>query len=253
MWHCLLHMKQVVDCFPYNVGQVLFSGCVKLQHIGRNKIMLKYMWIQSIQSRLIWWRVIKQAIQVLGCFQLPGIMFTSWQHGSVCYHAATWGDGSISVAQKWASGSHYGFPVYSNYHQLNASLSVILANTIPPLSPLCSQWWHQQTAHLHNAIHAVCHLSNTTSFFIEMKVMKKNLCRNSLFLQTNFCIKKPAGWSQTILHMRPRDDVTTHGLQLGISKSSKTLLMRLRADNEHSGILVPIPSYYQETSWCVGE
>lgn len=30
-----------------------------------------------------------QAIQELGCFQLPGMVFTSWQHGAVCYHVAT--------------------------------------------------------------------------------------------------------------------------------------------------------------------
>ncbi len=43
------------------------------------------------------------AIQELGCFQLPGIVYKSLQHGAVHYHAATWGDGRGWMAQEWAS------------------------------------------------------------------------------------------------------------------------------------------------------
>ncbi len=44
------------------------------------------------------------AMQELGCFQLPGIVYRSLQHGAVNYHAATWGDGHGWMAQQWASG-----------------------------------------------------------------------------------------------------------------------------------------------------
>ena len=41
------------------------------------------------------------AMQELGCFQLPGIVYRSLQHGAVHYHAATWGDGRGSTAKQW--------------------------------------------------------------------------------------------------------------------------------------------------------
>ncbi len=44
-------------------------------------------------------------MQELGCFQLPGIVYRSLQHGAVHYHAATWGHGRGWMAQQWASGS----------------------------------------------------------------------------------------------------------------------------------------------------
>ncbi len=57
------------------------------------------------------------AMQELGCFQLPGIVYRSLQHGAVHYHAATWGDGRGWMAQQWASGSHHGISVHSKCHQ----------------------------------------------------------------------------------------------------------------------------------------
>ncbi len=45
------------------------------------------------------------AMQELGCFLLPGIVYRSFQHGVVHYHAATWGDGLGWMAQQWASWS----------------------------------------------------------------------------------------------------------------------------------------------------
>ncbi len=69
------------------------------------------------------------AMQELGCFQLPGIVYRSLQHGAVHYHAATWGDSHGWMAQQWPSGSRHGISVHSKY-----------------------------TAHPHNAMHGVCHL-----------------------------------------------------------------------------------------------
>ncbi len=45
------------------------------------------------------------AMQELGCFQLPGIVYRSLQHGAVHYHAATWGNGRGWIAQQWVTVS----------------------------------------------------------------------------------------------------------------------------------------------------
>jgi hypothetical protein len=34
-----------------------------------------------------------QAMEKLGYFQLPGIVYRSLQHGAMHYHSETWGDG----------------------------------------------------------------------------------------------------------------------------------------------------------------
>ncbi len=55
-------------------------------------------------------------MQELGCFQLPGIVYRSLQHGAVHYHPATWGDRCGWMAQQWASESHHGISVQSKCH-----------------------------------------------------------------------------------------------------------------------------------------
>ncbi len=52
------------------------------------------------------------AMQELGWFQLPLIVYRSLQHGVLHYHAATWGDGRGCIAQKWASGSRHEYWVW---------------------------------------------------------------------------------------------------------------------------------------------
>ncbi len=47
------------------------------------------------------------AMQELGCFQLPGIVYRSLQHGAVHYHAATWGDDRGWMNQQWATQVSY--------------------------------------------------------------------------------------------------------------------------------------------------
>ncbi len=97
-----------------------------------------------------------------GCFQLPGIVYRSLQHGAVHYHAATWGDG----VDAWHNNGPQDLVTVSLCIQ-NAinkcnlcSLSITYACPYHnphrhhgPLDPKC---WHQQTAYLHDAIHAVC-------------------------------------------------------------------------------------------------
>ena len=81
-------VDQVVDCGLWNVGLLLFNGCAKLLDIGRNWNTLSYpehpkhaQWV-TCPVRML-------AMKELGCFQLPGIVYRSLQHGAVHYHAAT--------------------------------------------------------------------------------------------------------------------------------------------------------------------
>ncbi len=50
-------VDQVVDCGLWNVGPLLFNGCVKLLDIGRNWNMLSYTPTQSISNMLNGWHV----------------------------------------------------------------------------------------------------------------------------------------------------------------------------------------------------
>ncbi len=50
-------VDQVVDCGLWNVGPLLFNGCVKLMDIGRNRNTLSYTQIQSIPNMLNGWHV----------------------------------------------------------------------------------------------------------------------------------------------------------------------------------------------------
>ncbi len=50
-------VDQVVDCGLWNVGPLLFNGCVKLLDIGRNWNTLSYTPIQSIPNMLNGWHV----------------------------------------------------------------------------------------------------------------------------------------------------------------------------------------------------
>ncbi len=95
---CLVHcntspshrVDQVVDCGLWNIGPLLFNGCANLLDIGRNWNTLSYTAIQ--QSKHAQWvtcPVSMMAMQELECFQLPGIVYRSLQHGAVHYHAAT--------------------------------------------------------------------------------------------------------------------------------------------------------------------
>ncbi len=52
------------------------------------------------------------AMQELGCFQLPGIVYRSLQHGAciiMLQHEV--------MAQQWASGSRHGISVHLKFHQ----------------------------------------------------------------------------------------------------------------------------------------
>ncbi len=84
----LHRVGQVVDCGLWNVGPLLFNGCAKLLDIGRNWNTLSYT-EHPKHARWVTCPVSMLAMQELGCFQLPGIVYRSLQHGAVHYHAAT--------------------------------------------------------------------------------------------------------------------------------------------------------------------
>ncbi len=86
------------------------------------------------------------AMQELGCFQLPGIVYRSLQHGDLHYHAATWGDGCGWMAQQWASGSRHGISVHSN--AINKIHLCLLS-----LTYACP--YHNPTATMGHSIHNV--------------------------------------------------------------------------------------------------
>ncbi len=103
-------VDQIVDCGLWNVGPLLFNGCVKLLDIGRNWNTLSHAEHPKHAQRVTC-PVNILAMQELGCFQLPGIVYRFLQHGAMHYHAATWGDGREWMAQQWASGSRHGISV----------------------------------------------------------------------------------------------------------------------------------------------
>ncbi len=82
-------VDQVVDCGLWDVGPLLFNSCAKLLDIVRNCNAVVYtdpehhkhaQWVTCGLSML--------AMEELGCFQLPGIVYRSLQHGDVHYHSA---------------------------------------------------------------------------------------------------------------------------------------------------------------------
>ncbi len=128
--HCntipLHRVDQVVDLWPVECWSTLQWPCEvagywqELEHAVENadpEHLKRAPWVSCPVSML--------AMQELGCFQLPGIVYRSLQHRAVHYHAATWGDGRGWMAQQWASGSHHGISVHSKCHQWNAPVFVV--------------------------------------------------------------------------------------------------------------------------------
>ncbi len=110
--HHLQHrVDQVVDCGLWNVGPLLFWLCEvagywqELEHAGvyADPEHPKHaQWVTYPASRLV--------MQELGCFQLPGIVYRSLQHGAVGpgRHAATWW-------WSWMNGTTMGLRILSQY------------------------------------------------------------------------------------------------------------------------------------------
>ncbi len=98
-------------------GPLLFNGCVKLLDIEQEHAVVYADPEHPKHAQWVTCSVSMLAVQELGCFQLPGIVYRSLQHGAVHYHAATWGDGRGWITQQWPSGSRHGISVHSKCHQ----------------------------------------------------------------------------------------------------------------------------------------
>jgi hypothetical protein len=74
---------------------------------------LSYTLIQSIPNMLNGWHLVSmQAMEELGHFQLPGMVYRPLWHRAVHYHAETWGDGGEWIAWQWASGSQLAISMH---------------------------------------------------------------------------------------------------------------------------------------------
>ena len=92
--------------------RLLIVACGMLFHFS--SMAVRSCWIlagtgtqcRTRQSRATWVTclVSMQAMEELGHFQLPGIVYRSLQHGAVHYHAETRGDGGWRITRQWASG-----------------------------------------------------------------------------------------------------------------------------------------------------
>ncbi len=131
----LHRVGQVVDCGLWNVGPLLYNGCTKLLDIGRNWNTLWYMPIQSILNIATWGRA-------LSCMQHEVMVVDEWHNNGPQYLVKVY-----LCIQNAINKMHL------------CSLSITFA--CPYHGPLDPRHWHQQTAHPHDATHAVCHLPCT--------------------------------------------------------------------------------------------
>jgi hypothetical protein len=84
-------VHQAVDCGLWTVVSLLFNGCAMLLDTAGNWNTLSYTSIQGIPNMLKWvtFLVSMQAMEELGHYLLPGIVYRSLRHGAVHYHAET--------------------------------------------------------------------------------------------------------------------------------------------------------------------
>ncbi len=131
-----------------DVGPLLFNGCVKLLDIGRNWNTLAYtpdpehpkhaQWVTCPVSML--------AMQELGCFQLPGIVYRSLQHGACIIMLQH----EVMVVDEW----------HNNGPQDLVTVSLCIQNAINKMH-LCSFSityacpYHNLTATMGHSIHNV--------------------------------------------------------------------------------------------------
>ncbi len=104
-------VDQVVDCGLWDVGPLLFNGVVYAdpEHLKHAQ------WVTCPVSIL--------TMQELGCFQLPGIVYRSLQHGAVHYHA----EHEVMVMDEW----------HNNGPQDLVTVSLCIQNAINKMH-LCS-------------------------------------------------------------------------------------------------------------------
>ncbi len=152
--------------------------------IGRNWNTLSYTPIQSIPKMLngMTCPMNMLAIQELGCFQLPAIVYRSLQHEAM-------------ALDEWhKNGPQDLITVFlciqnaiNKMHQTPSNVSICPLKSVTMTN--CSQ---------------VEILMRTTSMQI-LETVSDSLCRNSLVMQTDCCSSCPGGWSQRILEVKMLD------------------------------------------------
>ncbi len=177
--HAVLHMEcntcntshrvdQVFDWGLWNVGPVLFNGCAKFLDIGRNWNTLSYTPIQSIPNMLNGWHV------RWVCWPCKNWDIFSFQE--LCADPCNKGlciimlQHEVMVIDEWHKNGPKDLVTVSLCIQnaINKMYLCLLSITHRHHGPLNPQRWHQQTAHPHNAIHAVCHLPCTVKTGIHL-------------------------------------------------------------------------------------
>ncbi len=108
--HLLHRVDQVVDCGLWDVGSLLFNGCVKLLDIGRNWNTLSYTPIQSIPNMLNGWHIRRV------CWPCKNWDVFSFQE--LCTDACIMGPCIIMLNMRWWSwmnGTTMGLRISSRY------------------------------------------------------------------------------------------------------------------------------------------
>ncbi len=162
-------VDQVVDCGLWDVGPLLFNGCVKLLDIGRNWNTLSYTPIQSIPNMLNVWHV------RWVCWPSKNWEVFSFQE--LCTDPCNMGpciimlQHEVMVVDERHNNGPQDFVTVSLCIQNAINkihlCSLSITNVCPYHNPSAtmghsiSQHWHQQTTHPQDVIHAVCHLPCT--------------------------------------------------------------------------------------------
>ncbi len=250
---CLTHcntspshtVDQVVDCGQWNVGPLLFNGCVKLLDIDRNWNTLLYMPIQSIPNMLNGWHVrwvcwpcknwdvfsfqelftdhcnMGQCIIML----LHEVMVVDEWHNngpqdlvtvSLCIQNA------INKMHLCSLSITYTCPYHNPTATIgqsihNFDISKPLTHTTPyTLSAICPVQWKPGFIREENTSPkcqtpsnvSIFPLKSVTTTSVQMsfpETVSDSLCRNSLVMQTDCYSSCPGGWCQTILEVKMLD------------------------------------------------
>lgn len=112
---CIIYIV-IYYIYIYNANATLFAAIFHEKPISCDTLVdcrMLVLFISALHpepAQRLTYPVSLLAMQELGCFQLPGIVRRSWQHGAVLDHAATGGDGGGFRTRSWASGSHLKMP-----------------------------------------------------------------------------------------------------------------------------------------------
>ncbi len=190
-------VDQVVDCGLWNVGPLLFNGCVKLLDIGRDWTTLSYTPIQSIPNMLNGWYV------RWVCWPCKNWDVFSFQE--LCTDPCNMGP-CIIMLHLCLLSITYACP----YHNPTATMGHSIHNVDQPLqSAKCYRMWafaHSSRLRRRTAVRSRPRWGQRACRWDSFpETVSDSLCRNSLVMQTDCCSSCPGGWSQTILEVKMLD------------------------------------------------